>query len=612
MQRLKRELGLIDIFCIAMGAMISSGLFVLPSIAYLETGPSVVVSYFIAGLMMLPAILSKVELVTAMPRAGGNYFFIERSLGTFAGIMGGIADWFSLALKSAFALVGIGAFATLLLPGMAEWQIKLIAVAFCIIFMIVNLLSVKGTSKLQLGLVFSLLVLLILFIVLGTRRVELTHFVPFVPFGWPKVFATAGLVFISYGGLTKIVGVAEEVRDPARTLARGLFLAFAIATPLYVLVVFVTVGVLTPAFMARTLTPVSHAAAVFMGRWGELLLSIAAIFAFFTTANAGILAASRTPMAMSRDELLPDTLRRVHKRFGTPYIAILSTGIFMLIVIAFLHIEELAEVASTFILFLFTLINLSVILMRASKLRNYQPKFRSPFYPWLQVGGIFMYTFMIFEMGRLALFALVGLILISLVWYLTYTRGKVRRETALIHLVARITAREIATRSLEKELREILLERDAIVEDRFDEILKTCPIIELTRPMARDEFLRYISDILSKRLNIDADIIYERFVQRESQSSTVIHPGLAIPHIIIDGEKKFDLIIVRAKPGIDFDGSTVHTVFVLVGTLDERNFYLRALMGIAQIVKHPEFENEWLSARDTEDLRNIALVMRRR
>jgi len=526
--------------------------------------------------------------------------------------MGGIADWFSLALKSAFALVGIGAFATLLLPGMAEWQIKLIAVTFCIIFMVVNLLSVKGTSKLQLGLVFSLLVLLILFIILGTRRVELTHFVPFIPFGWSKVFATAGLVFISYGGLTKIVGVAEEVRDPARTLARGLFLAFAIATPLYVLVVFVTVGVLTPAFMARTLTPVSHAAAVFMGRWGELLLSIAAIFAFFTTANAGILAASRTPMAMSRDELLPDTLRRVHKRFGTPYIAILSTGIFMLIVIAFLHIEELAEVASTFILFLFTLINLSVILMRASKLRNYQPKFRSPFYPWVQVGGIFMYTFMIFEMGRLALFALMGLILISLVWYLTYTRGKVKRETALIHLVARITAREIATRSLEKELREILLERDAIVEDRFDEILKTCPIIELTRPMSRDEFLRYISDILSKRLNMDAAIIYERFVQRESQSSTVIHPGLAIPHIIIDGENKFDLIIVRAKPGIDFDGSTIHTVFVLVGTIDERNFYLRALMGIAQIVKHPEFEKEWLNARDTEDLRNIALVMRRR
>ena len=612
MQQLKRELNLIDIFCIAMGAMISSGLFVLPSIAYLETGPSVVVSYFIAGLMMLPAILSKVELVTAMPRAGGNYFFIERSLGTFAGIMGGIADWFSLALKSAFALVGIGAFATLLLPGMAEWQIKLIAVTFCIIFMIVNLLSVKGTSKLQLGLVFSLLVLLILFIILGIRRVEFAHFVPFVPFGWPKVFATAGLVFISYGGLTKIVGVAEEVRDPARTLARGLFLAFAIATPLYVLVVFVTVGVLTPAFMARTLTPVSHAAAVFMGRWGELLLSIAAIFAFFTTANAGILAASRTPMAMSRDELLPDALCRVHKRFGTPYIAILSTGIFMLIVITFLHIEELAEVASTYILFLFTLINLSVILMRASKLRNYQPKFRSPFYPWVQVGGIFMYTFMIFEMGRLALFALMGLILVSLVWYLTYTRGKVRRETALVHLVARITAREIATRTLEKELREILLERDAIVEDRFDEILKTCPIIELTRPMTRDEFLRYISDILSERLNMNADIIYERFVQRESQSSTVIHPGLAIPHIIIDGENKFDLIIVRAKPGIDFDGSIVHTVFVLVGTLDERNFYLRALMGIAQIVKHPEFEKEWLNARDTEDLRNIALVMRRR
>ena len=83
--KLERRLGLLDIFCLASGAMISSGLFVLPAIAFRETGPSVVLAYLFAGLAMAPTMLAKCELVTAMPRAGGTYFYIERSMGALAG-----------------------------------------------------------------------------------------------------------------------------------------------------------------------------------------------------------------------------------------------------------------------------------------------------------------------------------------------------------------------------------------------------------------------------------------------------------------------------------------------------------------------------------------------
>ena len=79
---------------------------------------------------------AKAELATAMPKAGGSYFFIERSMGGWAGTMGGIASWFSLSLKSAFALVGIGAFVTLINPNISEWEIKFIAVGFCLFFTI--------------------------------------------------------------------------------------------------------------------------------------------------------------------------------------------------------------------------------------------------------------------------------------------------------------------------------------------------------------------------------------------------------------------------------------------------------------------------------------------
>ena len=101
---LARKLGFWDVFCIAAGAMISSGLFVLPGLAFQACGPGVVVAYAIAGLMMIPALLSQCELATAMPRAGGAYFFIERSMGTLPGMFAGLANWFGLALKSAFAM----------------------------------------------------------------------------------------------------------------------------------------------------------------------------------------------------------------------------------------------------------------------------------------------------------------------------------------------------------------------------------------------------------------------------------------------------------------------------------------------------------------------------
>ena len=159
MSKLKRELGLLDVFCIASGAMISSGLFILPGLAYFSSGPAIVVAYLLAGILVLPSMLSKAELATAMPKSGGAYFFINRSMGAGFGTLAGIAAWFSLAFKSAFALVGIGAFASIIFPDISIFQIKLIAVVFCIIFMTINLIGTKHTGRLQIIMVLVLLVM---------------------------------------------------------------------------------------------------------------------------------------------------------------------------------------------------------------------------------------------------------------------------------------------------------------------------------------------------------------------------------------------------------------------------------------------------------------------
>ena len=110
MKTLTRQLGLLDVFAICTGAMISSGLFVLPGLAASKAGPAVVLVYPLSGLLLLPSLFSKAELATAMPRAGGTYFFISRSLGSMFGTIDGVGVWLTLVLKSSIAMVGLGAY----------------------------------------------------------------------------------------------------------------------------------------------------------------------------------------------------------------------------------------------------------------------------------------------------------------------------------------------------------------------------------------------------------------------------------------------------------------------------------------------------------------------
>ncbi|GAH42271.1 unnamed protein product, partial [marine sediment metagenome] len=240
---LKKELGLAGVFCIAAGAMISSGLFVLPGIAFAKAGPAMILAYLLAGVLVIPAMLSKAELATAMPKAGGSYFYIERSLGALPGTMAGLANWFSLALKSAFALVGIGAFARLIRPETSEIEIKAIAIAFCVFFGVLNLVGIKHVGRIQVVLVVILLGTLGLYIVLAAPAVKHEHFADFMPQGLGSLLSTAALVFVSYGGLTKVASVAEEIKDPGRNIPLGMFLAFGVVQIIYLLVTFVTTGV---------------------------------------------------------------------------------------------------------------------------------------------------------------------------------------------------------------------------------------------------------------------------------------------------------------------------------------------------------------------------------
>lgn len=607
--KLKQELSLLSVFCIASGAMISSGLFILPGLAYARAGPAVIVSYLLAGLLSLPGMLSIAEMTTAMPRAGGDCFTVIRSLGPAAGTVAGLLSWFSLSMKSAFALVGISIFTALIVDA----NLHLLSVLFCVVFLAINLTGIKGAGKTQIGLVVALLALMFVYIVLGLPRVRIENLAPFAPKGLAPIIFTTGFVFVSYAGLLKIASVAEEIKDPARNIPLGMIISLLVVSFLYGLMVFVTAGVLEPAALSRSLTPISDGAEAFMGRAGKIALGLAAIFAFLSTANAGIMTAARSLVPLSRDGLLPRGLAKINERFGTPHNALLATA-GMIIPALLLKLDVLVEAASVVLILTNILACISVIILRESRLQNYQPRFRAPLYPWSQIAGIAGFSFLIFEMGAEALLITVLLIVGGLFVYWFYGRIRTNQEYALLHLIERITAKELTTHSLESELRDIIRERDAIIKDRFDHIIEGSVVLDIKQSMPLEDFFRQVADAMSPRLNIESHELFKLLVEREQQSSTVLSPCLAIPHIIIDGQHRFDVLLARCREGIFFSAKepAVRAVFVIMGTKDERNFHLYTLAAVAQIVRDPHFEATWGNAKNKEGLRDIVLLGERR
>ena len=609
-KNLKKELGLIHVFAIATGAMVSSGIFLLPGLAFAKTGPSVVVSYFIAGMLALTGLISVAELVTAMPKAGGDYYYVTRGMGPAVGSIAGTLAWFALSLKTAFALVGISAFTDLFF----DIPFQVTGLTLCFIFVIINLLGTRHAGGFQVIFVLILLAIMSFFIVSGLPEVHIDNFKPFSFNGTTGIIFTAGFVFTSYGGLLKISGVAEEVRNPGRNIPFGMILSLFVTIAAYSLMVFITVGTVDSGKLSSSLTPIVDSAGTFLGRSGIWAIGVAAILAFISTANAGIMAASRYLFAMSRDGLAPEFLEKTNRKFQTPHWAILVTGIFISAAL-FVKLDVLVEATSLVMISGYILSCLCVIIMRESDIQNYHPIFKTPYYPIPQIIGILGFSYVILEMGHEAYLIILGLLTLSFIIYWLYGRKRITQEYALMHLIEKITSKKIVSGHLESELRQVIRERDSIVMDNFDRMVSGCPVIDLDKNMEADELFAVISDALAERLDTDKDKLLKLFTDRERQCSTAIIPGIAIPHIVLEESNAFDMAVVRARQGVTFPCSDndepVRIIFAIAGSIEKRTFHLQTLANIAQIASDGRIFEKWLDAKGEQGIRDLILLSKR-
>ncbi len=620
--RLKKELGLFDVFAVSTGAMFSSGFFLLPGLAFAQTGASVVLAYLLAAILILPAMFSVTELSTALPKSGGSYFFLDRSLGPLAGTIGGLGTYFALTLKTAFALIGIGAYAAIFV----ELPIKPVAIALTIVFVMINIFGAKETTTLQRWLVTVLLAVMAMFIVQAVIHVAgqpvaetRARFDPFFTFGVPGLLSTVGFVFVSYAGLTKVASVAEEVRNPDRNLPLGMILSLAVTAVVYGAGVFAVVAVVEPGDLEADLRPIATASAVLF-EWmpanlGVLLIVIAALAAFASTGNAGLLSSSRYPFAMARDRLLPDFFARLG-RFQTPTPAILVTGGIMIGFILLLDAEGIAKLASAFQLAIFVLLNFAVIVMRESRITSYDPGYRSPLYPWMQLFGIVTSLALIAYMGWTAVLFTFAIGLGGLIWYIAYARGRVQRHGAIFHWFGRLGLRQ--DEGLDREFRGIMKEKGLRQHDPFEEVVARAGVIDLTTPCAFTEVVDLAAARLAEQVSNPAEDIRERFLQGAAAGETPVAGGVALPHfrtVAIDAPAlllvrcHFDLLVPGddpLTPEIEPE-RTVQAVFFLVSPEADPAQHLRILAEIAGRVDEPSFMERWRRASDEQAIRETLL-----
>jgi amino acid transporter/nucleotide-binding universal stress UspA family protein len=410
---LERGLGLFDASMIGIGAMIGAGIFVLTGIAAGEAGPAALLSFALNGFVTLLTALCYAELASAHPRSGGGYSYIKKAFSGPTGFVAGWMLWFCYIIACALYALGFGSyfweFGHAYFPGVTELifgavgdqaPLLLMTAVVSVLFIFVNMRGTAFTGSVENFLTMAKIVILGVFIFYGIRRIldipdaAAVSFKPFMPLGFSGVVLAMGLTFIAFEGYDLIATVAEEIRNPEKTIPRATIISLVVTVTIYLLIVVVCIGAIQPEsgksweFLGRYQeTAIVKAAESFMPLFGIALIIFGGLLSTVSALNATILASSRVAFSMSRDRMLHRSLSRIHSLRRTPHIAIAVTGLIVLVMSLLFPIQVIGSAASVMFLLTFALVNLSLIAIRR-KFPEVKGGFRVPLYPLTPVVAI--------------------------------------------------------------------------------------------------------------------------------------------------------------------------------------------------------------------------------
>ena len=562
MKKLERSLSLTSVIAISLGGMLGSGIFVLPGLAAAKTGSSVWLAYLLAAVCILPAALSKSELATAMPSSGGAYVYIERAFGPVFGTISGIGLWLSLLLKSSFALVGFGAYLSIIVnidPGYTKY----VALFFLAVILFLNIFGVKKVGKVQIVVVAISLISLSLILIFGLPNVKPKLLDPFLLDGNYGLVSTIAFVYISYAGVTKVAAIAGEIKNPSRNLPIAMMLSLIIITVIYVFVAFVLVGNIPLESLKTDIRPIYTVADLLGGKYIGYAAAIVGVITLISMANSGVLASSRFPFAMAMDKLLPPFMSKIHSKYLTPVVTIVMTCVVMGFVIVFLDVVKIAKLASAFMVMMFILVNVTVIVLRETGTQWYKPTYKSPLYPFTQIFGIISGVVLLVLLGVMPLLAILAITVLGILIYVKY--GSKTSRTGVLRKYGHRPALYLLYQKKNKEKR--LIDENATINESFldGELAKDAGVVvPLLGNEASPEMLVEIGSALNAKKTLQAIHITE--VPNQTFLDAMIEENPKISSLA----RRFSILEASKNIDIDFESVVTHNMSDTIHELSDQ------------------------------------------
>ena len=442
-QGFKKALSSLNLTTLGIGAIIGAGIFVLTGQAAAQyAGPAIVVSFIISGLACAFAGLCYAEFASMIPISGSAYTYSYTTLGEF---LAWIIGW-DLILEYLFAAstvsvgwsgyvvsflkdfgihipvqltaatgttminipqVGWQQLTTNLTASLTEQGINIASLpqvnaiinlpAMFVIALITGLLiiGIKESAGFNNIMVIIKVAVIMLFIAVGFYFVQAGNWHPFIPkntgtwghFGVSGILRAAGVIFFAYIGFDAVSTAAQEAKNPQRDMPVGILGSLSVSTVLYILVAIVLTGI-----VSYTLLNVSDPVAVGVNAMGDSMfwlrpiIKIAAIAGLSSVILVMLLGQPRIFYTMSHDGLLPPVFSKVHSKFKTPYVSSLLTGAVAMILAGILPISILGELVSIGTLLAFTIVCISIIVLRKTRPDIHRP-FRTPWVPVIPILG---------------------------------------------------------------------------------------------------------------------------------------------------------------------------------------------------------------------------------
>jgi basic amino acid/polyamine antiporter, APA family len=470
---LKRSLGALNLVTLGIGAVIGAGIFTLTGqAAALHAGPSVALSFVLAGLTCAFAGLCYAEFASIIPIAGSAYTYGYATLGE---LVAWIIGW-DLTLEYAFGASTVasgwaGYFTSLmqqlgitippalttttgnvlvqyngiwidrmsLPPGITDAGLphvtglfNLVAVLIVLAVTTILVIGIKESANFNSAIVIVKLAIVGIFIVVGGLflfhhpQVAHANWHPFIPpadghgnFGWGGIPVAAASIFFAYIGFDAVSTAAQEAKNPKRDMPIGILGSLVICTILYIIVSLVLTGLVSYKTL-NVSAPVALAMDATGVGWGSLLVKIGAVFGLATVMLVMLLGQTRVFYSMSRDGLLPKAFSAIHPKFRTPWITTIIFGAFAAIMPAFLPIDKLSQLVNIGTLLAFTIVSAGVWILRVRH-PNMERPFKTPLVPLVPFLGIASALYLMSRLSAVTWIVMLIWLVIGLGIYFTYS-----------------------------------------------------------------------------------------------------------------------------------------------------------------------------------------------